>query len=1211
MNIRNPERLRALLAASALFALTGGSSVLAQTVSTPSAVPDQKSTQASTAKVVTTTTTEKDKSDSDVVVLSPFTVTADTEGYQAVDTLGGARVATKLVETPSAISVVTKSFLDDTGITNAQDLLIYTTNTEVAGLNGNFSGVSSRGTGVSSNAEAARLLNPGSINRSRGLSPMDNTRNYFGTEIPWDSFNISRIDISRGPNSFLFGTGSPSGISNYSTNQAVFKNQGTIEARIGSFGTTRESLDYNRVIIPGELAARIDVLNNDTQYQQKPAFNHAKRIYGAIRYEPKALDTGSSHMKIDITAESGRVRSNNPRELPPMDFITGYFAGQGLNKSGYDPFIYNTNQTVTGIGSFSSLSPWVNNLDYHYIWPGPSAAFWYDGTSGALLQAMTTFNGAKNVNGSNFQTFPQAAALYTTGFSNYAKTMNYRNSSLYPGAYSGTVTYNDKSLTDSSIFNFYDSLIDGPNKEEWQNWKAFNVTVEQSFLKNRVSLQAVVDHQEFDQGQASLFGYSEPFISVDLDAYSIMYPSWLSSLAVANPYEGRAFVAGDFGSGDNSAYYRHNNYQLTVFGDLRSEDFLPKGKRTKILGHHTFTGLVGEYKTDIESRAWAGAATDTTFAAAMGDSTGVISSLRGVQWVSYLSGSLVSRSSASGLNLSNISNPLMPRSTTIKYFNNTWTATSVSSTDAWTDPSPYTGGTTTQAENPANYKGWTTMPATVLNWKENINDLYTSGTKTQQMLKSRAFMYQGHMFDDSFIPEFGWRRDSIRQSSANAPLDPNTHVANMNYGITSSGVTVNTTSKSYGFTLRLPESLRGKLPLGTDVSLYYFHGANETPKVRYGFDAGLLPNESGKTDDFGIQVDTLNGHATVRLTVFKTLDKNAQAGSGAADPLGNNGYYLYLLPAWGVGDAATCYLEQAGLVDAWGFSTTTSTAERAAGIAGYQANFAKYFSQSFFDAYGLGVNVAAVTSGNWANVYNSSAVPFPWNIANTGSGKINGSFPIVSQDIESKGFEIEATVRPIRNWDLTFNASKVKATQVALGASTSAFVMKEKEFFSTAAGKLPLWGYWGGTGGGTSTLYSYFMQNIWSAYQLQTAQTGTMQPELSKWNFKAITNYTFNRGVLKGFNVGGGVRWASKPILGYGIALYTDSEGNQTWVMDAKKPLYGKIDQHADMWIGYQRKLTANIDWKVQLNVRNVGENPHLVPVSVLPDGTWAQQRIE
>ena len=75
---------------------------------------------------------------------------------------------------------------------------------------------------------------------------MDNTRNYFKTEIPWDSFDISRVDIFRGPNSFLFGVGSPSGIANYSTNEAVYKNQGSLEARYGSFGTTRESLDYDQ-----------------------------------------------------------------------------------------------------------------------------------------------------------------------------------------------------------------------------------------------------------------------------------------------------------------------------------------------------------------------------------------------------------------------------------------------------------------------------------------------------------------------------------------------------------------------------------------------------------------------------------------------------------------------------------------------------------------------------------------------------------------------------------------------------------------------------------------------------------------------------------------------------------------------------------------------------------------------------------------------------
>src|SRR6185312_13446816 len=112
-----------------------------------------------------------------------------------------------------------------------------------------------------------------------------------------------------------------------------------------------------------------------------------------------------------------------------------------------------------------------------------------------------------------------------------------------------------------------------------------------------------------------------------------------------------------------------------------------------------------------------------------------------------------------------------------------------------------------------------------------------------------------------------------------------------------------------------------------------------------------------------------------------------------------------------------------------------------------------------------------------------------------------------TQDIESKGFEVEATVRPVSNWDLTFNASKVNASQTALGAQDSAFIQTEYKFFSGPAGQLPLWGYWGGAGGGTSTLGSYFLQNIWSAYQLQQAQTGTEQPDLSEWNFKAITNY--------------------------------------------------------------------------------------------------------
>ena len=1205
------------------------------------AVPSMLGQTAATIKPTSDTTTVQPTSSTmadETVVLSPFSVTEQTEGFRAVDTLGGARVKTKLVDTPSSLSVITQSFLQDTGITNAQQLLIYTTNTEVAGMNGNFSGVAARGSGVSSNAEAGRLLNPNSVNRARGLSPMDNTRNYFGSEIPWDSFNIDRVDISRGPNSFLFGVGSPSGIANYSTNPALFVEKGSIEAKFGSYGTTRESLDYNMVLMPKQLALRIDLLNDDTQYRQKPAFNHSERAYAALRYDPKALNNESSSFKIEVNAEGGRVRSNNPRELPPMDFITGYFSGGWLRKSGYDPFIYNTNQQLTGVGSFSgtgsvapaaaSLNPWINAQDYHYIWPGPTAAFWYDAQSGALLQSMTTFNGFKDVNGANASPYPQAAALYTTGFANFARTVNYRTlvngadtaASSFNGAYAGTVTYNDKSLTNPSIFDFYGKLIDGPNKEEWQNWKSFNVKVEQTFLKNRIALQAVVDHQEFDQGQAGMFGYTEPFISVDLDANNIQVPSWYPSSVVANPNEGRPFVASDFGSGDNSTHYIHDNYQFTANGDLRADDFMPKDSlATKILGHHSLTGLFGQYTTKTDARSWSGYATDVAFANAMGDPYGLISSLRGISFVDYLGGSLVNATSAAGLNLSNATNMVIPRSTTVLNFNNTWTAgTSVNPSAAWTDPSPYATNPSTQAENPANYRGWSPIQANVLNWKDNIGDLYQSGNKTQQVLTSQAFMWQGHMFDDMVIPEYGWRRDKMTQTSANAPLDPNTHVASMNYGITGSGASTTTTSTSWGVALHLPPSIRGKLPLDTDVSLYYFHGNNQTPKVRYAFDASLLPNEAGKTDDYGIQVDTLHGHATIRLTYFKTIDQSAQAGSGAADPLGNNGYYLYLLPGWGAADAAASGLGLAGL-DSTGFSSNSggpaAVAAQAAAVNAWKNTMAQYFPQSFFNAYGLGVNVNAISTGNWTSVYNNAAAfasnPYPWTIANTGSGRINGSFPIVSQDITSKGYELEVQVRPVSNWDITFNVSKVDAVQTALGAADSAFIQREYAFFNSAAGALPLWGYWGGAGGGTSTLQSYFMQNIWSAYQLQTAQTGTMQPELARWNAKGITNYTFKEGVLKGVNLGGGLRWASKPILGYGISRYTDAIGNVSWIMDVNKPLYGKIEEHCDLWVGYSHKLTSKLDWKIQLNVTNFGEKPHLMPVSVEPDGTWAQQRIE
>jgi outer membrane receptor protein involved in Fe transport len=113
---------------------------------------------------------------------------------------------------------ITGEFLRDTGARNNQDLLVYTTGTEVGGIAGNFAGL---GNGQMLDDTNARM-NPNGNTRVRGLAEADNTRDFFLTDIPWDSFNVGRVDLQRGANAMLFGVGSPAGIVNSSTNAAAF-----------------------------------------------------------------------------------------------------------------------------------------------------------------------------------------------------------------------------------------------------------------------------------------------------------------------------------------------------------------------------------------------------------------------------------------------------------------------------------------------------------------------------------------------------------------------------------------------------------------------------------------------------------------------------------------------------------------------------------------------------------------------------------------------------------------------------------------------------------------------------------------------------------------------------------------------------------------------------------------------------------------------------
>ncbi|MEO7598983.1 MAG: TonB-dependent receptor, partial [Opitutus sp.] len=127
-------------------------------------------------------------SEDEVIQLSPFVVSSEEDrGYRATSTLAGTRIRTDLKDVGSALSVITTQFLKDTGARNSEDLLVYTTGTEVAGVGGNFSSVT--GQGQTTLNDAQTLLRPNTQNRIRGLRGADNARDFFLTDIPWDSYN--------------------------------------------------------------------------------------------------------------------------------------------------------------------------------------------------------------------------------------------------------------------------------------------------------------------------------------------------------------------------------------------------------------------------------------------------------------------------------------------------------------------------------------------------------------------------------------------------------------------------------------------------------------------------------------------------------------------------------------------------------------------------------------------------------------------------------------------------------------------------------------------------------------------------------------------------------------------------------------------------------------------------------------------------------------
>jgi hypothetical protein len=1190
----------------------------------------------------------------ETITLTPFEVSASSDvGYQATETLAGTRIRTDLRDVGSAISVITKEFLQDIGATDNSTLLQYTTNAEVAGTHSTYAGV---GNG-SSVDESGNLRAPAGAQRVRGLAAADNSRDFFVTDIPWDSYIVDRVDIQRGPNSILFGLGSPAGMVNATTHSAEFRNFGRFEARVGSYGSVRGTLDLNQQIIPKVLAIRLDGLWSEEKFRQDPAFQDDRRIYGALRFDPKLFKNPSMRTTLRLKYENGEIDANRPRTITPNDNLSAWFRPRAVSASnpfggmgkeavnnGYDA--WRNDNIVAGDGRGLIISSTVNYQPWLSAPPNQQQPFYL--MDGSTAQLFRVEGGWVNVGARNNTGGFTGASAGLIGkrtndqFYGIAGLPQAANAMNLPNAAFGQ--YRQQSLLDSGIFDYNENLIDGPNKSEFEKWDTYNVSLAQTFWNDRVGVELAYDRQKYKRGGEAFFG-GAPGITIDiLRNFADFYLSGASGTTTTNPNFGRPYVIGGGTNGGNSYDSDRKYTRASVFGEARAQDYFKNEFLVKLLGKQRINGVYSGEKYFTENRGWQMFANSQQWAAFWNGTDGSGSTIgdRAPLAMVYLGPSIANLSSPVGANIPGVTTSVTLPDTGVRVFNANWLDFSVPFNAPWNVPStmfkvfnglpnPATTTQLTQASNPANYTGWSNFQNNLLRYNNGAdNRLLTRAQMSMRKTRSFAGSWQGYFWNGAIIPTLGWRYDDVGGKALNAQqVGSNRNILNLDPAVYRlpdgypAGQIFKDHSTSSGWVVHLNRILtKDLLPINVSLSVNKSNNFQVTDTRRdiYG---SPISNPTGKTKDYGVLLSTKDGKYSLRAVKFKTSVTNAS--SGISDPGGIGriiaqglrfrNVFLYDLGAY---DWPTRDQPQAR--NTWGGSvangdpvngadqTLTAAQGRAledSAIRTWNQIQADLTAKGFFQAWGftpqavpLTLDRTAYEANPGANVPSNTAQVFAY-------GATAPPGFTVTADTESKGYEFEFTANPTRNWRIAFNASETTATRRNVGGGLlDEYIAYLDSKLVNANGTLTPAGALPQFGNTTLNLYANVFGPWRANYVSMKLQEGAAAPEIRKWRYTVVTNYSFRQGFLKGVGVGGSYRWQDEVIIGYPAI--------PGGLFDLTKPYFGPSEDAIDLWASYERRVTEKINWKIQLNVRNAFAKDGLIPISIEPDGkTWASVRVK
>lgn len=1051
----------------------------------PAALPAQSAARANS--------TTKPKED-ELIVLSPFTVNAEQDtGYRATSTLSGTRIKTSLRDIATSIQAITPEFLEDTGITKVTELLQYTTSTEVTGgAGGNFTNPSLSAPASYADDTETRQAVPST--RVRGLADASIARNLFPSSIPFDSYNLSRVEINRGANSVLFGLGSPAGIINYTTTEAMWRDENKVEVKIDNYGTFRSVADFNRVLLKDKLAVRVIGLKDDTKYRQDPTFRNDHRVYGTVTFKPFKDTT------LVVNYEKGDINSTLPRSSPPHDYFTQFFT-TGKN--------YLPNNT-----DLRDLPATLNNTAYIQIDSGQGSLFVINdpnssGTNQAFLGTPGTITtpvlNPTALNPARANSFQYRRVAMQNGREFLAQVFG---DPLGPQAYL-------LNLVDPSVFDFFNNAIDGRASSQYGRIEAFNAALRQEFFDGQAGIELGFDHQSYDSGYIdALDGIRGNALMLDISQGDFAYAT------PGNPASGEAlnpnFLRPLVGSRTSLSDRTNTDETLRATGFLR-HDFAKQSNSFlgKLLGQQNLTMLASSYQNDSSSSSGVASFMDYDQLRAIGisDANARSNAAGGLGTAFYLGDSVAARTTASGLNLQGYKGDLVfPTQVSLNYGD---AATKTIKT------------ATIDVHNIQN---------------EPHSRLYSGLGVGRDKLDTLAAVLQSYWWDGAFVSTVGFRKDKVeRYTTGTLP----TRRPDLTYDGKAAlsdtpGQEKTGRTKSYSGVLKVNKLVGRYMPSGVDLDLHYgwsenFQGLSGGRDIKGGFyDAPF-----GETKEMGFSVGLFDQKLFLRANWFKTTQSNLPDDPGGA---------------WAnlIGQMIHRFYENQTVaqLNAAGFALPPEiTASGAVTISNPDAN-------------GYSVATTVFTPGDV-----KTAV--------------------------SKGMELEATYNITPNWRMAVNVAKIEAAQSGIGANTQAMVdfIDTNWFNKPSVAALFL-----NTGGSLDYVSGWKDRGV-TNFQTAQEQDGASNPQIHKWRVNLITNYTFPRhSRLKGFGVGGGIRYQDKGFLGF--VGKPNPADPLSYIPDVSKPQYGPSETQYDFWVSYERKiLNDKVLWKLQLNIRNAFTGNKLIPV--------------